>query len=302
MQEDFIEEDKWVSLSVWSPPVVQEALVNFLVEQTNRGVQLEGKWVTAYCHKGNEAKLCLQHLIHYYQGLQQLHPDLPELKVVQEDLRGEDWSQTWKSFYKPLIIGKNVVVKPTWEPYEPGPGQVVIEIDSGRAFGTGKHPSTSLCIEVLERILSDAAIQKMDSVLSVLDVGTGSGILGIVAARLGAKRVLGLDIDPEALEVAERNLQRNGVGEIMSVSHTPLDQVEETYDVVVANLTASLLTQMAAGLSRCVSPKGSLVLSGILAEQVKEVVKCFQAHYFSVVKSWSREEWQAILLRRKGLA
>ena len=291
----------WVSLSVWCPPAVQEAVVNFLVEQTKRGVQLEGEWVTAYCPEGEETQVCLQQLTHYYRDLQQLNPNLPELRVAQKDLPGEDWSETWKSFFKPLIVGKNIVVKPTWEPYEPKPGQVIIEIDPGRAFGTGKHPSTALCLEILELILSESSREKMDSV-SVLDVGTGSGILGIAAARLGARRVLGLDLDPEALKVAEENLLRNGVEGIMSVSSIPLHRLGETYDLVIANLTAPVITQMAANLSRCVSPEGWLVLSGILNEQMEEVVKSFQAHYFKEADSWTMEEWRAILLRRKELA
>jgi ribosomal protein L11 methyltransferase len=295
-------EMQWVGLSVWSPPAVQEAVANFLVEQTKRGVQLEGEWVTAYCHQGQEAQLCLQRLSHYYRDLQQLYPNLPGLKVAQKDLPDEDWSETWKSFFKPLIIGKNIVVKPSWEPYEPKPGQLIIEIDPGRAFGTGKHPSTALCLEILEQMLSESSRKKMDSDTSVLDVGTGSGILGIAAALLGARRVLGLDIDPEALKVAEENLRRNGVEGIMSLSSVPLHRLGEVYDLVIANLTAPVITQMAASLSSCVSPKGWLLLSGILNEQMEEVVKSYQAHYFSDMESWSREEWMAILLRRKGLA
>ena len=294
-------ERKWVSLSVWCPAALQEAVANFLVEQTKRGVQLEGEWVTAYCPEGEETQVCLQQLTHYYRDLQQLYPNLPELRVAKKNLPGEDWSETWKSFFKPLIVGKNIVVKPTWEPYEPKPGQVIIEIDPGRAFGTGKHPSTALCLEILELILSESDREKMDSV-SVLDVGTGSGILGIAAAHLGARRVLGLDLDPEALKVAEENLLRNGVEGIMSVSSILLHRLGETYDLVIANLTAQVITQMAANLSRCVSPEGWLVLSGILNEQMEEVVKCFEAHYFNEVDSWTMEEWRAILLRRKQLA
>jgi ribosomal protein L11 methyltransferase len=292
----------WVSLSVWSPPAVQEALANFLVEQTRRGVQLEGEWVTAYCHEGEEAQVCLRRLTHYYRDLQQLYPNLPELEVRQKVLPSEDWSETWKSFFKPLIIGKNMIIKPTWEPYEPNPGQVLIEIDPGRAFGTGKHPSTALCLKIIELILSESFRKQTDSVTTVLDVGTGSGILGIAAARLGAGRVLGLEIDPEALKVAEENLLRNGVEGIMSVSSIPLHQLAETYDLVIANLTGPVIIQMAPSLCRCVSPEGWLLLSGILKGQVEEVVKSIQAHYFKEVDSWTMEEWQAVLLRRRGLA
>jgi ribosomal protein L11 methyltransferase len=293
---------KWLRLSVWSPHAVQESLANFLVEQTGRGVEFTGNWITAYCHQGEEARYCLKQLHRYYKNLQQLYPELPKLRVLQEDLQDEDWAETWKTFFKPMRIGSSIVVKPSWESYEPSADQVVIEIDPEQAFGTGNHPSTALCIELLEPILSSVSRGKGNSGPSVLDVGTGSGILGIVAARQGARRVLGLEIDPEALEAAQRNVDRNGVGEAMSVSLTPLDQVEQTFDLVVANLTASLLTQMAGDLVGHVSAEGLLLLSGILTEQMEEVAKCFETHYFTVVDSRATEEWQAILLRREKIA
>jgi ribosomal protein L11 methyltransferase len=295
-------EMKWVSLSVWSPPAVQEPLANFLVEQTERGVQLEGEWVTAFCHEGLEVQVCLQKLIHYYRGLQEMYSNLPELKVAQKVLPDEDWSETWKSFFRPFVIGEKIVIKPSWEPYEPKPAQVLIEIDPGRAFGTGKHPSTALCLKILELILSGSPGKEIDSIASVLDVGTGSGILGIAAARLGARRVLGLDIDPEVLKTAEENLRRNGVEGIMSVSNLSLHRLGETYDLVMANLTAPVIQQMAASLSRSVSPDGWLVLSGLLHEEMEEVVKSFKAYYFEAVDNWTMDEWRAILLRRKGQA
>jgi ribosomal protein L11 methyltransferase len=277
-------------------------MANFLVEQTSRGVEFKGNWIKAYCRQGEEARYCLKQLYRYYKDLQQQYPELPTLKVLQEDLQDEDWAEAWKTFFKPIRVGSSIVVKPSWESYEPSADQVVIEIDPERAFGTGNHPSTALCIEILEHIISSVIVGEGDSGPSVLDVGTGSGILGIVAARQGAQRVLGLEIDPEALEAAQRNVDRNGVGEAMSVSLTPLDQVEQTFDVVVANLTASLLTHMADDLAGHVSAKGLLLLSGILAEQVEEVAKCFETHYFRVVDSRATEEWHAILLRRKGIA
>jgi ribosomal protein L11 methyltransferase len=289
---------RWLRLSVWSPHAVQESLANFLVEQTGRGVEFRGNWITAYCRQGQEARYCLKQLHRYYKNLQQLYPELPTLRVRQEDLQDEDWAETWKTFFKPMRIGSNIVVKPSWESYRPSADQVVIEIDPERAFGTGDHPSTALCIELLERILSSVSRGKGDSGPSVLDVGTGSGILGIVAARQGARRVLGLEIDPEALEAAQRNVDRNGVGEAMSVSLTPLDQVEQTFDLVVANLTASLLTHMAGDLAGHVSAEGLLLLSGILTEQVEEVAKCFETHYFRVVDSRTTEEWRALVLKK----
>jgi ribosomal protein L11 methyltransferase len=299
MQDDSPGDERWVSLSVWSPHVVQEPLSNFLVEQTSRGVEFKGNWIKAYCRQGEEARYCLKQLHRYYKDLQQLYPELPTLKVLQENLQNEDWAESWKTFFKPIRIGNSIVVKPSWESYEASANQVVIEIDPERAFGTGNHPSTALCIEILEHVLGSASAGEGDLGPSVLDVGTGSGILGIVAARQGAQRVLGLEIDPEALEAAQRNVDRNGVGEVMSVAPTPLDQVEQSFDVVVANLTASLLTHMADDLVGHVSDKGSLLLSGIMAEQVEEVAKCFQAHYYKVVDRRATEEWRALVLTKE---
>jgi ribosomal protein L11 methyltransferase len=298
MQEESAGEGKWISLRIRSPAPVQEALTNFLIEQTNRGVQVEGEWITAFCHQGTEARDCLNRLTRYYKALQQLNPGLPELDVIQDDLQEEEWAESWKVFFKPLRIGRGVVVKPTWEPYQAIAGEVIVEIDPGRAFGTGKHPSTALCIEILEHLFNDILPSILDSASSVLDVGTGSGILGIVAARLGANRVLGLDIDPDALGVAARNLERNKVGEIMWVSSTPIDKLEETFEVVVANLTAAVITQMSAPLVNRVADRGWLLLGGILDEQVEGVVRSFQFHDFQLVQSRSTEEWRAILLRR----
>ncbi|UCG14150.1 MAG: 50S ribosomal protein L11 methyltransferase [Deltaproteobacteria bacterium] len=295
MLEESSDEDKWVSLRVRSPVLVREALANFLLEQSGRGLEQDGEWITAYCRPGTDVQECLQALSRYYDGLRQLHPNLPELEVIQRDLRAENWSEAWKTFFKPILVGNAIVVKPTWEFHEATAEQVVIEMDPGRAFGTGRHPSTALSIELLEYIFNDLVPGVVSSEPSVLDVGTGSGILGIVAARLGAERVMGLDLDPEALEVAAGNLNRNGVGAIMSVSATPLEQVQETFNVVVANLTAALIIHISKDLARRVSSAGLLLLAGFLTEQVEEVNHCFRSYGFELLQSRSREDWWVLL-------
>ncbi len=298
MQEESSDGDKWVSLRVRSPADLQEGLANFLVEQTGRGVQLKGEWIRAFCRRGLETETCLQRLSRYCHALKQMYPDPPELVVVRENIESKDWAEAWKAFFKPIRIGKNLVVKPTWEAYQAGRGQVIIEIDPGRAFGTGQHPSTVLCIEILEKVLIDIVPSEMDSGPSVLDVGTGTGILGVVAARLGARRVLGLDIDPEALEAAELNLIRNRVEGIMVVSGTPIEQVTETFDLVAANLTAGSLVALVEDLASRVNMRGHLLISGILTEQEEEVSRCFRRHHLELLENRAMEEWCALLLRR----
>jgi ribosomal protein L11 methyltransferase len=297
VSEEPPEKEKWIRLRVKPPPVLQEVLSNFLIEQTDRGVQLEGEWITAFSRWGREAQQCFQGLYRYYQGLEQLHPGLPELEVIQEELEGVDWGETWKAFFKPFRLGKTIVVKPTWEPYQPKGGDVVIEIDPGRAFGTGRHPSTALCIEMLEGLLPDLLSNRVGSPPSVLDVGTGTGILGIVAAQLGASRVLGIDIDPDALEIATENLNLNRVSRIMAVNATPLDQLEETFELVMANLTAALLDHMAAELVNHVIVNGRLLVGGILVEQAEDVVHRFRSLGLELSEQRAMEDWRALLLR-----
>ena len=292
--------DRWVTLTLRPPDPVREALVNFLVEETSRGVRLEGDEVTAYCRPGLEAESCLTRLRAYYRALRELHPGLPELDLVVDSCAEEDWAEAWKKFFKPLRLGQAIVVKPSWESWQGGDGHVVVEIDPGRAFGTGNHPSTALCIEIMEELLWRFT-STGGAGPRVLDVGTGTGILGIVAAKLGASRVLGLDIDPEALQIAAANVERNRVGEIMSVSGTPVEQVEEEFQVVTANLAANPLISLAVALSGRVSRGGWLVLSGILEDQVEPVTDCFSSHGLAAVETRAGKEWRALLLRKGEL-
>jgi len=290
--------DRWVTLTLWPPESVREAIINFLIEETSRGVRLEGDQVTAYCRPGVEAESCLRRLRGYYRALQELHAGLPELELVEDSCVEEDWAEAWKKFFKPLMLGRTIVVKPSWEFWQGGDGRIVIDIDPGRAFGTGNHPSTALCIEILEEILWRFTTTR-EGGPRVLDVGTGTGILGIVAAKLGADRVVGLDIDPEALQIAAANVERNRVAEIMAVSGIPVEQVEEEFQVVVANLAADPLIAHASALSDHVSRGGWLVLSGILEDQVEPVIECFSSRKFAPVEKRADKEWRALLFKRK---
>jgi ribosomal protein L11 methyltransferase len=296
--EEGSESQRWVTLTLRPPGPVQEAIVNFLIEETRRGVRLEGDEVTAYCRPGVEAEGCLRRLRGYYWALQEVHRGLPELELREDSCAEEDWAEAWKKFFKPLRLGRTIVVKPSWESWQGGDGQIVIDIDPGRAFGTGNHPSTALCIEILEEILWQCAWTG-EGELRVLDVGTGTGILGIVAAKLGASRVVGLDIDPEALQIASANVERNQVAEIMAVTGTPVAQVDEEFQVVVANLAADPLISHATALGSRVSSGGWLVLSGILEDQVKPVVECFASREFAPVEQRAGNEWRALLLKKK---
>lgn len=189
------------------------------------------------------------------------------------------WLDAWREFAAPARVGRLVVV-PSWiEPPPPRPGDLVLPIDPGRVFGHGGHPSTRLLLEALDRSITGGE--------SVLDVGTGSGVLAVAAARLGAGRVVGIDIDPQCVSVAAANAAANGV--TVEVSATPLAEVAGTYDVVLANIGADVLVELAPHLQA----KGRrLLLSGLLADRVEEVA----AAYAGTATATELDGWAALAI------
>lgn len=212
----------------------------------------------------------------------------PEVREVMED----DWANRWKEWFKPLRIGKRTVVRPTWEPFDPSPGEVVIDIDPGQAFGTGTHETTRLCIELLEEM-----VPKIPA-CSVLDVGCGSGILAIAAVCHGALSAVGIDVDPQAVATAAENAILNGVSDRTSFHTTPLERIEREYPLVVANILAEDLVRMRHDLQRVTAPSGLLVLSGILIERETFVREGFADTRFGYVSTRTMGEWCALLFRR----
>jgi ribosomal protein L11 methyltransferase len=199
----------------------------------------------------------------------------------------DEWIDRWKAFFKPKKVGRTIVVKPTWEPYEPAEGEAVVEIDPGRAFGTGTHETTSLCIRALEDCIPKAAEEGGTdaSGVSVLDVGCGSGILSLAAYKLGARNILGIEIDPAAVEVARENVALNGLSDAIEVREGDLtkDLPEDAkYRVVVANLMADLVIMLSKDVRRHILPGGYYISSGILTEKEPAVRAAVEAAGFTV--------------------
>jgi ribosomal protein L11 methyltransferase len=174
----------------------------------------------------------------------------------------EDWGEGWKKDFKALDVGR-VRVRPSWIDAPPPPGSVEVVLDPGMAFGTGTHPTTSLCLAALSDLLAARPGA------TVLDVGTGSGLLAIAAHKLGARRVAASDNDPVAVEVARENARRNGAA--LELTGAAVDEIAGTFDVVVANILANVLVELAPALAARVAPGGVLLLSGILGPQEEEV-------------------------------
>jgi len=199
--------------------------------------------------------------------LGQIRP-LPEPQV--RELKEEEWAETWKAHYEPQHIGRSLVVSPSWQRYLPSDGEVVITLDPGMAFGTGLHPTTRMCLEALEEHLSCGA--------RVLDVGTGSGILAIAAAKLGASAVLALDTDPLAVKIAKENVLANGVGRTVKVKEGSLEMAKGSlFDLIVVNILARTIAGLIEkGLLDHLKPEGLLIAAGIMASEEEEVRKTFR--------------------------
>jgi len=209
-------------------------------------------------------------------------------------LRETDWANAWKEYFFVHRVGRRTVIVPSWREsdYEPRPDDVVLLLDPGMAFGTGLHPTTRLCLQALEDMLEPG--------MRVLDVGAGSGILSIAAARIGAARVEAVEIDPVAASVCRENVSRNEVGEIVSVRTGTLDNrpPAEHFDRVLANITIATLLQLEAALAMQLRPGGLAVLSGVLAERADELLDALRAAGWRYERTDQEQDWVALLVRR----
>ena len=217
-------------------------------------------------------------------GVRDVSPEIT-IRFVEE----ADWANAWKQFFKPQRIGERLVVKPTWEPWEAEPGDVVIHIDPGMAFGTGLHATTRLCLRALETRVTPGA--------HVADVGTGSGILAVAAALLGAARVSAVDVDPLAVRIARENVDLNAVHGVVDVAEADAPP-RGTFDIVVANILADVILGMAPALLSALPPGGLLIASGIIDSRAEDVRRGLQASGFAVEATASEGEWAAIFARR----
>lgn len=215
---------------------------------------------------------------------------LGTLQMDLQDVADADWAENWKQYYKPFRIGSHLVVKPTWESYDTQPGDVLIELDPGMAFGTGTHETTHMCMELLEKHLQSG--------MRVMDVGTGSGILAIAAAKLGAENILAIDIDPDAVKVAHENVELNGVqGQVRVVCGDLCKSEAMACELAVANIVADAICMLAEPLTRHLEKGGLLVCSGIIREREQDVLDAATEAGYTVCDRLTLGEWVALCLR-----
>ena len=209
-----------------------------------------------------------------------------EVSVVE--VREEDWSTSWKKYYKPTKVGNKIVVKPIWEEYNPGADEIVIKMDPGMAFGTGTHETTMMCVQQLEQCVFERC--------TVFDVGCGSGILSIAAAKLGAKKVIGIDYDKVAVNVAGKNVIENEVDSIVEIKHGNLmDVITEKADIIVANIIADVVILLSKNIKNFLKNDGFFIASGIILDKIKEVKHNLVMSGLEIVEIGMMGEWAVIV-------
>lgn len=220
--------------------------------------------------------------------------DLGQNSISISEVHEEEWATAWKKYYHPVKISERFTIVPTWEEYEPvSSDELIIELDPGMAFGTGTHPTTVMCIQALERTVQEGNL--------VVDVGTGSGVLSIASALLGAKHIQALDLDEVAVRSAKVNVKLNKVQDCIDVSQgNLLDGVDEQADVVVANILAEIIMRFTDDVEKVVKPGGYFIASGIIQPKKDDVKNAIITSGFTIEETIQMEDWIAFIAKRNA--
>ncbi len=293
----------WFEITASAPPADAEAVAEIMREAAPGGVTLEEPVDILGPEKGFRVRAGEAVQVRVYlpaselgailteQLRERMHAAFPAVELTAKPLYEQDWAVSWREFFGVVDYGGRVVIVPTWIEHEAEPGQLAIRLDPGQAFGTGHHETTRLCLAALEQTVTPG--------MRVLDVGTGSGVLSIAAALLGASHVEGIDIDPIAAEVAVANITANGFAGVIQVRAGTLDGATAgRHDLVVANISTDANIGLAPVFGEAVAPGGTLLLSGILAADAGRVVEAMRAERFShrrvsVERDWCLLEFEA---------
>jgi len=294
-------QETWIEVRVLVPARMQEEASLFLTDFSSRGVIIEeenvpagGVVIRAYFRPEDYGAWQRQEMQDYLKRLSnyELYPLGLEVRQVAE----EDWAEAWKAHFKPLKVTATLVIRPPWEEYAAQPGETVITIYPGMAFGTGRHASTLLCLKALEQVWVEYP-PRAGSPWQVLDVGTGTGILALAAARYGAE-VLAIDLDPEAVAAALENVRLNNLLDRVWVEETPLTSLRQQFGLIMANITAPDLLQLADALAARLLSDGVLIISGFLAEDALRLSARYQGLGLHQTGFLTQEDWGALIFRR----
>ena len=307
---------KWAEITIKTTTEAVEAITNILYEQNVGGVSIEdpkdfkfqkkneydwdfveeeifnsgydGVIIKTYITEERDVSDDIKIIKEKIDGLKEFGIDIGEAIVELSQVDEEDWANEWKNYYKPTKIGEKIVVKPTWEEYEASDSDLIIELDPGMAFGTGTHETTSMCIRELEKYVKPES--------KVFDIGCGSGILAIAAAKLGAKEVLAVDLDEVAVKVSKENVELNKVEDKVTAIHGNLmEVVNDKADIVVANIIADIIKILAKDITKFMKDDAVFISSGIIHAKVDEVKEALTQNGLEIVHIETLGEWNAIV-------
>ena len=247
----------------------------------------EGAIIKGYYKEDDKLQEYIEYIKESVEKLPEFGFDKGEGSVYVVKVNEGDWENIWKQYYKPTKIGERIVVKPIWEPYEVKNDEIVVELDPGMAFGTGTHETTRMCMKSLEKYT------QKDS--TVFDIGTGSGILAISAAKLGAKHVVAVDLDPVAVDSAKKNVGYNNISNIEVLHGDLMEVVNGKAEIVVANIIADVIIFLVEGVKEFLNKDGYFITSGIILAKVDEVVEKFKQCGFEIVEVIRDGEWACVI-------
>jgi len=313
--------DKWMELKVLTTTAAADMISEILLELGSGGTMIEdkndvaanqrpeGQWdiideaiaerigddvkVTGYFPEDDSFAGIVEELKARLEALRGMEMgfDLGKLEIITQGFENQDWSESWKSEFKPIRLGKHIVVKPGWADAELQPGDKVIEIDPGMAFGTGTHETTAMCTELVEKYVQPGQ--------RVIDIGTGSGILAIAAAHMGAGEVLATDLDPVAVRVAEENCRINGFEKIDCRCGDLLEVVDVCGDVVIANIIADVICMLAKPVRERIVENGLFICSGIAVDRRDDVIAALNEANYEILDCPVKGEWAAFAARKR---
>jgi ribosomal protein L11 methyltransferase len=292
--ENWSEGSGWLEIAVEIHPIAHEALSAFFFDLGCHGVvsqSFDDCVFRAYLPPGINSKAVRTKIHAFLKSIEEIFPETRSAKVSFEIIENRDWHLLWREHYRPLRISEKLMVFPAWESPPPSFKGVFIRVDPGPAFGTGQHATTQMCLRAIEQCA-------VSSPWTMLDIGTGSGILAVYGAKLGAEAVLALDNDPDALSWAEKNIALNEVSSSIRLSSLSIREVEDQFSIVVANLILGTILELMPFFCRAVEPRGRLILSGLLKEQTAEVQHALARRGFGEVQVLQEQEWSCLVAKR----
>jgi len=290
---------QWFEINLNVPDALKESVVNRLFELGAEGVsEAEGNTdgtIRAFFEEKHRGQVDSELKV-FLESVAEIFPELPRVKTTILPVETSDWADRYKQFYTPQKLTRLFFLKPAWDTgVEVPDGMLPIVMEPGQAFGTGLHASTRLCMRMLERSIDTHPTL---STLRLVDVGTGTGILAIVATKLGVKQVIAIDNDPVAVTTARENFAKNDCAGI-EASEAPLSTLPGPFDIIVSNILLETHKEMVADYRRLLAPGGQLLLSGLLTHQKAELLECFKPHGFVLDGTESQQEWMAISFTRR---